>query len=247
MTFRRPYEYYISKDRIMGFRLIARGMMAVITCRLYIKNIDYLSVVERLMPVIARELSDLDNVFTDTIKKIISKNNKPRVFTKVLVSLIPNKDELAVSLLQQYSYDILLYANKALHNLMIIADIKSIKARTLERACGRLIKLEIQIGNIDYEQTAVNLMPMTFDVINKDNKMAGKAISIITKNYKFIEKMLRAALKELPEDEKNEMLVNILREFRKEIIDAVNQAIIRNGIKAELKDINFASKPCQNS
>lgn len=219
----------------------------MIICRLYIKNIDYLSVVERLMPFIARELSDLNNVFTDIIKNIISKNDKPRAFTKILVSLIPNKDELAVSLLQQYSYDILLYANKALHNLMIIAEIKSIKARTLDKACGRLIKLDIQIDDIDYEQTAVNLMPMTLDMIDKDSKIAGKAISIITKNYKFIEKMLRAALKDLPDDEKNEMLVNILREFRKEIIDAVNQAIVRNGVKAELKDINFVSKPCPNS
>jgi len=222
-------------------------MIAVIICRLYIKNIDYLSVVERLMPFITRELSDLSNVFTDIIKNIISKNDKPRAFTKILVSLIPNKDELAVSLLQQYSYDILLYANKALHNLMIIAEIKSIKARTLDKACGRLIKLDIQIDDIDYEQTAVNLMPMTLDMIDKDSKIAGKAISIITKNYKFIEKMLRAALKDLPDDEKNEMLVNILREFRKEIIDAVNQAIVRNGVKAELKDINFVSKPCPNS
>jgi len=222
-------------------------MIAVIICRLYIKNIDYLSVVERLMPFITRELSDLNNVFTDIIKNIISKNDKPRAFTKILVSLIPNKDELAVSLLQQYSYDILLYANKALHNLMIIAEIKSIKARTLDKACGRLIKLDIQIDDIDYEQTAVNLMPMTLDMIDKDSKIAGKAISIITKNYKFIEKMLRAALKDLPDDEKNEMLVNILREFRKEIIDAVNQAIVRNGVKAELKDINFVSKPCPNS
>lgn len=219
----------------------------MIICRLYIKNIDYLSVVERLMPFITRELSDLSNVFTDIIKNIISKNDKPRAFTKILVSLIPNKDELAVSLLQQYSYDILLYANKALHNLMIIAEIKSIKARTLDKACGRLIKLDIQIDDIDYEQTAVNLMPMTLDMIDKDSKIAGKAISIITKNYKFIEKMLRAALKDLPDDEKNEMLVNILREFRKEIIDAVNQAIVRNGVKAELKDINFVSKPCPNS
>lgn len=219
----------------------------MIICRLYIKNIDYLSVVERLMPFITRELSDLNNVFTDIIKNIISKNDKPRAFTKILVSLIPNKDELAVSLLQQYSYDILLYANKALHNLMIIAEIKSIKARTLDKACGRLIKLDIQIDDIDYEQTAVNLMPMTLDMIDKDSKIAGKAISIITKNYKFIEKMLRAALKDLPDDEKNEMLVNILREFRKEIIDAVNQAIVRNGVKAELKDINFVSKPCPNS
>jgi len=229
------------------FFAFVRGMIAVIICRLYIKNIDYLSVVERLMPFITRELSDLSNVFTDIIKNIISKNDKPRAFTKILVSLIPNKDELAVSLLQQYSYDILLYANKALHNLMIIAEIKSIKARTLDKACGRLIKLDIQIDDIDYEQTAVNLMPMTLDMIDKDSKIAGKAISIITKNYKFIEKMLRAALKDLPDDEKNEMLVNILREFRKEIIDAVNQAIVRNGVKAELKDINFVSKPCPNS
>lgn len=219
--------------------------MTVIICRLYIKNIDYLSVVERLMPVITRELTDLDNVFTNIIKKIISKNDKPRAFTKILLSLIPNKDELAVSLLQQYSYDILLYANKVLQDLMIIAELKSIKAKTLNKACGRLIKLEIQIDSIDYEQTAVNLMPMIFDVINKDSKMAGKAISIITKNYKFIERMLKIALKELPQDEKNEMLLSILREFRKEIINAANQAVIRNGIKAELREISFAVKPCK--
>ena len=219
----------------------------MIICRLYIKNIDYNSVVERLMPVITKELTELDNVYSTIIKKIISKNDKPRTLTKLVVAMVPNKDELAVSLLQQYSEDIRKYANNALRNLMINAEIKSLRGRAVEKACGREIRIEVTIDDIDYEQTAANLMPLVLNLIKKDNKMAEKALSIITKNYKFIEKMLRAALKDLPDDEKNEMLVNILREFRKEIIDAVNQAIVRNGVKAELKDINFVSKPCPNS
>jgi len=221
-----------------------RGLISVIICRLYIKNIDYNSVVERLMPVITKELTELDNVYSTIIKKIISKNDKPRTLTKLVVAMVPNKDELAVSLLQQYSEDIRKYANNALRNLMINAEIKSLRGRAVEKACGREIRIEVTIDDIDYEQTAANLMPLVLNLIKKDNKMAEKALSIITKNYQTIESMLKAALKDLPAEKKDELLVSILKEFNGEIIDAANQAIEKNKIKAEIRDIEFQTKFC---
>lgn len=225
---------------------IARGMIAVIICRLYIKNIDYNSVLDKLMPVISRYLGDLDNVFSSLLRTVISKKEKPRALTKLVVSLIPNKNDLAVSLLQQYSYDILSFANKVLQNLMIIAEVKSIKARTIERAGGKIIRLDIEIDKIDYGQTAVNLMPLSLGKLSSEDSKAGRIVAITTKQYKLIERMLKSAFSDLKDDEKDELLVSVLKEFRKEILDTANQAIAKNEIVAEIADISFQARTGQS-
>lgn len=209
----------------------------MIVCKLYIKDIDYNSVVERLMPIITKELSDTDNIFCSIIKKIISKNNKPSAITKLMVSIAPNKDELAVSLLHQYSEDILLYANEALKKLMISANVKSIKARAIQRAGSRLIRLEIAVDNIDYEQTIVNQIPFILKKFSRQSLIACKTGSILTKNFELIESMTRAAIKEIPEEKRDKLLAGFLSEFDKEIKEAIGHIIFKNNIKAEIWDI----------
>jgi len=221
-------------------------MIDMIICKIYIKDIDYKSVVERIMPMITKELSEKDNFFFSLLKKIISKNNKPSITTRFLLSIVPNKDEIAVSLVQQYSEEILSYANELLDNIKISAKIKTLRARTLKSSCSKYIKFEITIDNIDYEKTCVNVMPYILSFLDRklkmSDKMAGKAVSIFTRNYDLIEKMLLGAIKAVPEIRKDELLVNILKEFKKEIIRSANRAIEENKIKAEIKNIALQFK-----
>jgi hypothetical protein len=212
-------------------------MIAMLACKVYIKDIDYNSVVDKLMPLIAQELSDKDNVFYTVLKNIISKNDKPTGITKLLVSIIPKKDDIVVSLLQQHAAEIILYTNEVLSKYMIIASIKTLKTRTIERNGGKLIKLEITIDDIDYEQTIVNLIPLILKMLNKQNGIAGKTVSILTKNIELLANMVKAAIKELPENKRDELLAGILMEFSKEIIDTVNQTAEQNNIKAAITEI----------
>jgi hypothetical protein len=212
-------------------------MIAMLTCKVYIKDIDYNSVVDKLMPLIAQELLDKDNVFYTVLKNIISKNDKPTGITKLLVSIIPKKDDIVVSLLQQHAAEIILYTNEVLSKYMIIASIKTLKTRTIERNGGELIKLEITIDDIDYEQTIVNLIPLILKMLNKQNGIAGKTVSILTKNIELVANMVKAAIKELPENKRDELLAGILMEFSKEIIDTVNQTAEQNNIKAAITEI----------
>lgn len=216
-------------------------MISMLICRLYLQNIDYNSVINRLMPVITKELSEKDNVFFSLLKKILCKNNKPSGFTKLLFSIAPNKDEIAVSLLCKNAEEIQQYANEALKRFKIAASIKAIRAKTIDKGCDKMIKLEVEIDNIDYEKNITNLMPLLIDILNR-NKISSKAISILTNNSELAEKMAKAAIREIPEDKRDELLADILTEYKQEIIDAVNRAILKYYIKAELKDIGIHGK-----
>lgn len=214
----------------------------MLTCKLYIKDIDYNSVIDKLMPIITKELSDKDNVFFTVLKNIISRNDKPTGITKLLVSIIPKKDDIVVSLLQQYAAEIVLYTNEVLSKYMLIADMKSLKTRTIERDGSKLIKLEITIDDIDYEQTIVNVIPIILEMLKKQNEIAGKAVSILSKNSELVENMVKAAIKEIPENKRDELVAGILMEYNKEIKDTTNQAIVENNIKAVIKEIAIQNK-----
>jgi predicted transcriptional regulator len=84
-------------------------------------------------------------------------------------------------------------------------------------------------------------MPLLIDILNR-NKISSKAISILTNNSELAEKMAKAAIREIPEDKRDELLADILTEYKQEIIDAVNRAILKYYIKAELKDIGIHGK-----
>lgn len=216
-------------------------MMSMLICRLYFKNIDYNSIVSRLMPIITRELSEKDNIFFTLLKKILCKNNKPSGFTKLLVSIAPNKDELAATLICQNADEIQKYANEALIRFKIAASIKAIRAKTVDKGCDKMIKLEVEIDNIDYEQNITNLMPLLMDILDK-NKITNKAIAILTENSELAEKMVKAAIREIPEDKRDELLADILTEYKQEIINTANRAILKYYIKAELKEIEIHGK-----
>ena len=76
-----------------------------------VKEINYDSLTELLMPYLVTWLTSQDSRFYGLISKFISKEGKPNRLSKFLISSIPKKTELAVWILPRFKELLLEYVN----------------------------------------------------------------------------------------------------------------------------------------
>jgi hypothetical protein len=214
--------------------------MKLIRAKLYVNKIDYNTVIDLAMPYIVKELSDKDNFFFDVVTNIISNKGKPSGFSKLLVSLIPNKNNVAASILPHFDEILKEYLNEQLTKYGVTARIKSIRFDTIERSHGKVLKIEITVDEIDYEQTAVNLIPLLLNLSEKEDQ-AGKFARLLLKLKELPANMLTAAIEAIPKWQRDELLADILMEYQEELAKVLNEVIEKNDVKAQVSEIKVVS------
>jgi hypothetical protein len=215
--------------------------MKMVIVRLYVKDIDYNTVFDTAMPFIAKGLSDKDNIALDVFKNIISNQGKPSGLSKLVVSLIPNKDGVAVSVLPHYEEELIKFLNDLLRRNNIIAVIKTLSLKTVERSQGKMLRIEVTIDDIDYEQTVTNLAPTVLLKLTEQEGKAGKVAQILMEQNELPGNVLKAAMGAIPKQLRDELLADILMEYRQDLTGVLNELITKNNIKAEIKDIKILS------
>jgi hypothetical protein len=218
--------------------------MDMVTGKFYIHNIDYHTLIKMVMPYMAKGLSDRKSIFSDIVKGLISRQGKPRKITDLLVSIIPDKDHTAAAILPHFNEELIQILNDLLSKNRIVAVIKAIDFKSVERTSGKMLKIEITLGDIDYEKSA-NLAPKLFDQLTKLKGSAGKAARFmlsqgeLTGNGELPVNIIMAAIGAIPVSQRDELAAGILSEYRKEIKKALNELIVRNNIQAEIRDIKI--------
>lgn len=203
--------------------------------RLYASDIDYNTVIEAAMPYIAKELSDKDNLFFDMIKNIISTNGKPSGVSRLLIKALPNKNKKIASLLPHFDEALIALLNGLLAKNNIVAQIASLTLQSVERKDQRMLKAEITLDNIDYEQTAAGLSPLIIRKLSDTDNSSGRLVRLVENHQELMEGVISAAINAIPQHRRERLLADILNEYRKELLDSLNRFIVGQHIKAEIK------------
>lgn len=211
----------------------------MIRIKLYLKDINYNSFVDIVMPYLLKWLSDKDNVFLDVFSKMISKNGKSSSFSKFLVSLIPNKERLVASILPHYDTVLIEYINDMLKKNNIIAKVKKIDFMNVKGSNKDMLKIEVAIKDIDYEQTIVNLTPVILQKMAEQDSKASKIAQLLLSREELPVNILKAAVGAIPKEQRDELISEIFMEYKEEITESLNMVITNNNIKAELFNINM--------
>lgn len=204
--------------------------------RLYATDIDYNTVVEAAMPYIAKELSDKDNMFCDILKNIISTHGKPSGLSKLLIKALPNKNKKVASILPHFDEALIELMNRLLAKNCIAAKVTSLTVQSVERSKDqRMLKVEIAVDNIDYERTAAEFFPTVIRKLSDTDHSTGKLVRLMAKNQVLIGGVISAAIEAIPQQQRDMLLADIMTEYRKELLDILNQFIAGQHIKAEIK------------
>lgn len=208
---------------------------------LYLIDIDYISIISLMMPYLEQWLSKKDNTLLDLLKNIISKKGKPSGFSKFIVNVIPGKDHIVASLISNNESVFIEALNESIRKNGVVAKIKELDFNSAEGSNKDMLKIEVTIDEIDYEETIVNLAPMLIQKMSEQEGHSNKLAQLLLSTKDLPVNVLKAAIGAIPKEQRDDLLANILALYKQEISASLNAAIIKNHVKAEIRDINVRS------
>ncbi|MDD3173916.1 MAG: hypothetical protein PHF63_09675 [Herbinix sp.] len=209
--------------------------------KIYLKEINYNTLVDLMMPFIEKWLTEKDNIFYNIFSKMISNNGKPTKLSKFLVSVIPNKSNVAASILPHFNEVLIEYLNNLLIKNGIAVRITSIKIESIERRYETMLRIEINIDEIDYEKTIDNLLSVMIQRLSEKEDKSGKIGRLLLSLNGLPNQVLKAAIGAIPKEQRDELAASIISEYKEELADILNSIVSQNNIKAEISEINIHS------
>lgn len=100
-----------------------------------------------------------------------------------------------------------------------------------------MLKIEITVEDIDYEQTVANLTPVILQKLSEKGDKSGKLAQVLLNLKDLPSNMLAAAIGAIPTLQRDELLADILMEYREELTDTLNKIIENNNIQAQINEI----------
>ena len=213
----------------------------MLIAKLYLYDIDYTSVADFAMPYLLKWCKDQDSLLLDFLAKLISKEKKASGFSKFVLSVIPKKEQLAATLISNHSAEITKYLNDTFIENGIVAVVKDLDFLVLERSGKDMLRIELVLEDIDYEQTIMNLLPLIMQKLQEQEGEASRIAKLLFKWGDLPKNVLSAVIQAIPENQRDELLTSIFTEYKQELQGVLNEMIIKNEIKLKIRDIDLKS------
>ncbi len=213
----------------------------MLIAKLYLYDIDYASVADFAMPYLLKWCKDQDSLLLDFLAKLISKEKKASGFSKFVLSVIPKKEQLAATLISNHSAEITKYLNDTFIENGIVAVVKDLDFLVLERSGKDMLRIELVLEDIDYEQTIMNLLPLIMQKLQEQEGEASRIAKLLSKWGDLPKNVLSAVIQVIPRNQRDELLTSIFTEYKQELQGVLNEMIIKNEIKLKIRDIDLKS------
>jgi hypothetical protein len=210
--------------------------------RLYSENIDYNSIVELLMPHLVRWFSEKDNLIYDIATGVISRKGKTSNLSRLIVKLIPNKNNLMASIVPHFENVLIEYLNNQLLKYHITARVKELTIKSVERGQRKLLKIELTISEIDYGKTAQSLLPIMLQKLVEAKGQMAQVSKLLNDRKDLCENVVMAAFSAIPEEQRDELLAAFLSAYQVEARVLLNSMLQKNNITAEVSALRIFSE-----
>ncbi|TJX15882.1 hypothetical protein E9840_01625 [Tissierella creatinini] len=187
---------------------------------LLVKNIDPNNILEKI---------PADNPIVGFLKKIIK--TIPSIFLALgtFIFDVPMVKRKIIGGLNE------LFMEKKLTLKLVGMDSKKV-----EREGEKMLKLDFLFNELDYESVLSELLRIMLESNLKKDGEIGDTSKYINGLGEVPYNMLKAALETLPQEQKDEIVTNIIRINRNKIVSLINNLAEKNNIKAELSSMNVA-------
>lgn len=200
----------------------------------HIYNTDYKYLLDYWLP---RMLENSSNKLgLSIIKFLLINNHKPNFIAKQLASGLPQelKDTITAKLLMTADQKIIDGMNDAIRKNNISTEIKKMKIHNIVMGGKSMLKLELTLSEINYNQLMEQMIPTMLEKLQKkDSKVA----SILSDMGNVPVQMITAAMNVLTQDEKNELIAKIATTYEGEISQAITETLHKQHIAVDIKDL----------
>lgn len=207
-----------------------------------VKDIDYDALLELTMPYLISWMSDQNNKFYSLMTKVISNKGKPNRLSKLIISALPKKTELAVLALPHFDEMLVEYINHIANKNGIVARVSDLKAQTIERNDKKMLRIEFLIDEVDYEKTAEDLLPILLQQLSEKEDSSAKLPKLLLSLKRLPRQVLGAAVRAIPKEQRDDITCLFLNEYKEELTSLLNNLLVQNSIKAEIQNLKIDTK-----
>lgn len=100
-----------------------------------------------------------------------------------------------------------------------------------------MIELKILIDEIDYDSVADFLVPLLVEKLKKEDR-TGLFGGLLSANTGMASNMARGLLEKMPQEKKDELVVQLLTKNRDKLLETGRTAAAKNGIRLQICDVS---------
>lgn len=183
----------------------------------YIKRINYNNILELVSPV-------------------FEKYHIPMIVGKAALFFMSDsqKQEILISLVKMNNSKILSALQDIIDKNNILLDLKRI---IVKEGVNKMIEIKLLVDNINYESIAKLAMPMLSENLKKQEKMS--FLNELLKNEEVSKNVVTAALNEIPDEMKNNLVLSAVKCYNNEISEALRNVLKDKGIGIDIAEISL--------
>ncbi len=102
-----------------------------------------------------------------------------------------------------------------------------------------MIRIELKISNIDYEETAIKLLPVLLQKMKEKGDRSSKFAKVILGLKGMPNKIVKGALSVLPQSTKDDMAVYFMNAYKEDILEWFNNYTKEKQIDIKIQDAVF--------
>jgi hypothetical protein len=208
----------------------------MIITEIYVKKIDYDSLLRFMVPMLESGLANQSNPLLRMAAKVIGKDGEPTGFASFFVNAMPKKEEIVAQLLPRFDEVMIRSLNAGMAEQGIHAEVSRIESKAISDGREATLKFGVVIDHIDYESIIDALLPGMLQKLSEKESKLGR---VLLGMNQLPASMLKAAIGVIPVNERDSLLVSILKEYKEDFINLLDTMLQEKKIKAEISRVEF--------
>ncbi|MDF2906068.1 MAG: hypothetical protein K0R34_1389 [Herbinix sp.] len=207
--------------------------------RVMLVKVDYDQIAERFIPDAVEGSLESKHLSMRLAGKLLVKDGETSTLAKSVLRLIPQqaKDSFAYHLVLRNQNKIRESMNQYLMKEFRGLFIENLRLLDTEKAVYDVIKLEVTLNEIDYNQVLSQLAMKMIDNLSQKPEKSGRLAQVFLALGDAPGEMVAAALSVLSQEAKDQLLVDLFKVYQEEVVESVNQALEQQGLSAQIEKL----------
>jgi hypothetical protein len=207
--------------------------------RVMLVKVDYDQIAERFIPDAVEGSLESKHLSMRLAGKLLVKDGETSTLAKSVLRLIPQqaKDSFAYHLVLRNQNKIRESMNQYLMKEFRGLFIENLRLLDTEKAVYDVIKLEVTLNEIDYNQVLSQLAMKMIDNLSQKPEKSGRLAQVFLTLGDAPGEMVAAALSVLSQEAKDQLLVDLFKVYQEEVVESVNQALEQQGLSAQIEKL----------
>lgn len=212
--------------------------------RLMLVRVDYDQIAKRLIPEALDGALESEKLSLRIAGKLLVKDGEASSLAKGVLRFIPPqaKGALAHQLVLRNRERIREELNKLLIRELPGLLLTELRIYDTEKGVYDMVKLEVSLKEIDYNSVPELLvMKLIGNLAQKPDK-SGKLAQILLALGDAPGKMVSAALSVLPQETKDQLLVEMFMIYQEEVVESLNHMLQQQGFSAQVSKLKLTKE-----